>query len=45
MVVLQMQAMTNSLFTLTILEILIIIIIIIIIMIIINSQGRVTVLK
>ena len=41
MVVLQMQAMTNSLFTLTILEILIIIIIIIII----NSQGRVTVLK
>ena len=43
MVVLQMQAMTNSLFTLTILEILIIIIIIIII--IINSQGRVTVLK
>ena len=39
MVVLQMQAMTNSLFTLTILEILIIIIIII------NSQGRVTVLK
>ena len=40
MVVLQMQAMTNSLFTLTILEILIIIIIIII-----NSQGRVTVLK
>ena len=42
MVVLQMQAMTNSLFTLTILEILIIIIIIIII---INSQGRVTVLK
>ena len=39
MVVLQMQAMTNSLSTLTILEILIIIIIII------NSQGRVTVLK